>query len=108
MTNAQMRGMVLYVRITSATQAVIDNLDIEQASTIVRRNGWVAARVGDDNTGNHTLSLMRGPFVLQEVGCYSPEDWEQLYALYQRGYIQFPWVAGPRDAHAGQVGPWEL
>ena len=108
MTNAQMRGMVLYARITSATQAVIDNLDIEQASTIVRRNGWMAARVGDDNTGNHTLYLMRGPFVLQEVGCYSPEDWEQLYALYQRGDIQFPWVAGPRDAQAGQVGPWEL
>ena len=109
LTNAQMRGMVLYVRITSATQAVIDNLDIEQASTIVRRNGWVAARVGDDNTGNHTLYLMRGPFVLQEVGCYSPEDWEQLYALYQRGDITYPWVAGPRNATAaGEKGPWEL
>lgn len=108
LTNAQMQGMVLYARITSATQAVIDNLDIEQASTIVRRNGWVAARVPDNNTGNHTLYLMHGPFVLQEVGCYSPEDWESLYALYQSGKIQLPWVAGPRDAQAGQLGPWEL
>lgn len=109
LTNAQMRGMVLYARVTSGTQSVIDNLDIEQASTIVRRNGWVAARVLDDNTGNHTLYLMRGPLVLEEVGVYTPDDWEQLYALYQAGTIQFPWVAGPRDATAaGQTGPWEL
>lgn len=109
LTNAQMRGVVLYARITSGTQAVIDNLDIEQARILVRRDGWVASRVPDDNTGNHTLYLMRGPFVLQEVGCYTPEDWEQLYAAYEAGRIQFPWVAGPRDATtAGQVGPWEL
>lgn len=104
-----MSGNVLYARITSATQAVIDNLDIEQASTIVRRNGWIAARVHGNNTGNHSLSLVRGPFVLQEVGCYTPDDWESLYALYQAGTIQFPWVAGPRNATAaGEKGPWEL
>lgn len=109
LTNAQMRGMVLYARVTSGTQAVIDNLDIEQAGTIVRRNGWVAARVGDGNTGNHTLGLMRGPLVLQEVGCYTPEDWERLYDAYEAGRIPYPWVAGPRDATtAGQIGPWEL
>lgn len=103
-----MSGKVLYARITSGTQAVIDNLSVENASTIVRRNGWIAARVPDNNTGAHSLSLVRGPFVLQEVGCYTPDDWESLYALYQAGTIQLPWVAGPRDTQVGQTGPWEL
>ena len=108
LTAQAMRGKVLYARITSGTQAVIDNLNVEQASTIVRRDGWIAARVADNNTGSHSLSLIHGPFVLNEVGCYTPDDWEQLYALYQAGTIQFPWMAGPRDAQAGQAGPWEL
>lgn len=104
-----MRGKVLYARITSATQAVIDNLSVENASTIVRSNGWIAARVHDNNTGTHSLSLVRGPFVLQEVGCYTPDDWESLYTLYQSGKIQLPWMAGPRNATAaGETGPWEL
>ena len=108
LTGQYMSGKVLYARITSATQAVIDNLSVENASTIVRRNGWIAARVPDNNTGSHSLSLMRGPFVLEQVGCYTPEDWESLYALYQNGDITHPWLAGPRDAQAGQTGPWEL
>ena len=109
LTNQFLAGKVLYARVTSSKQAVLDGMDIESASLLVRRNGWVAARVADGLVGNHTIWLRNGPFVLQEVGCYSPEDWEQLYALYQRGDIQFPWVAGPRDATtAGQVGPWEL
>ena len=96
---------MLYARITSETQAVIDNLIVENASTIVRRDVCVASRGADGNTGSQSLSLIRGPFVLQEVGCYTPDDWEQLYALYQAGTIQIPWVAVPRDA---QAGPWEL
>lgn len=109
LTNQFMAGKVLYARITSSKQAVLDRMDIEYASLLVRRNGWVAARVADGLVSNHTIWLNNGPFVLQEVGCYSPEDWELLYALYQSGAIQFPWVAGPRDATmAGQIGPWEL
>lgn len=109
LTNAQMRGVVLYARITSETQAVIDNLDIEQARILVRRDGWVASRVPDDNTGNHTLPLAYGPFTLCEVGVYTPEDWAKLYDAYQKGKIAYPWVAGPRDATmAGETGPWEL
>lgn len=107
--NANMSGKVLYARITSDVHTVFDNLAVENATTIVRRDGWIAARVADDNTSNHTLPLQYGPLVLQEVGCYSPEDWEQLYALYQKGDITYPWVAGPRNATAaGEKGPWEL
>lgn len=71
----------------------------------MRQDGWVAARVDDGYASNHSLWLARGPFVLDEVGVYSPDDWEKLYAAYQRGDIQYPWVAGPRN---GTRGPWEL
>ena len=108
LTNQFLAGKVLYARVTSSKQAVLDGLDIESASLLVRRNGWIAARVADGLVGNHAIWLTNGSFVLQEVGCYTPDDWESLYALYQAGTIQFPWVAGPRDAQAGQAGPWEL
>ena len=109
LTGQAMRGKVLYARVISGTQAVLDNLSVENASTIVRRDGWIAARVHDNNTGSHSLSLIRGPFVLEQVGVYTPEDWESLYALYQACTIQLPWMAGPRNATAaGEKGPWEL
>ena len=108
LTGQAMSGKVLYARIASGIHTVFQNLAVENANTIVRRDDWIAARVPDGNTGVHSLSLIHGPFVLNEVGCYTPDDWEQLYALYQAGTIRFPWVAGPRDAQAGQTGPWEL
>lgn len=108
LTNKYLRGKVLYARV-QATQSLLNNLSIEQAGLLIRENGWVAARVGDDNTGNHTITLQRGPFSLCEVGVYSPEDWAKLYDAYQRGDIAYPWVAGPRNATmAGEIGPWEL
>lgn len=109
LTNQFMAGKVLYARVTSSKQAVLDGLDIESASLLVRRNGWVAARVADGLVHNHSIWLDNGPFVLQEIGCYTPDDWESLYALYQKGAITYPWVAGPRNATAaGEKGPWEL
>ena len=108
LTNQYLSGKVLYARV-QATQSLLNNLSIEQAGLLIRENGWVAARVGDDNTGNHTITLQRGPFSLCEVGVYSPEDWAKLYAAYQAGDIPYPWVAGPRNATmAGEIGPWEL
>ena len=101
-------GKILYARITSDINTVFDNLSIEFATTIAKEGTWIASRVDDNDTRNHAIFVTSGPFVLQEVGCYSPEDWESLYALYQKGTIQFPWMAGPRDAQAGQAGPWEL
>ncbi len=109
LTGQAMRGKVLYARIASDINTVFRKLAVENANTIVRRDDWIAARVHDDNTGTHSLSLISGPFVLNEVGCYTPDDWEQLYALYQAGTIRFPWVAGPRNATAaGEKGPWGL
>lgn len=107
-SNADLSGKVLYARITSDVQAAIDQLAVENATTITKAGTWIAARVADGNMGNHSINLVPGTIVLQEVGVYTPDDWEQLYALYQAGTIQFPWVAGPRDAQAGQVGPWAL
>lgn len=109
LTNQFLAGKVLYARVTSSKQAVLDGMDIEAASLLVRRNGWVAARVADGLSRNHAIWLSNGPFTLCEVGCYTPEDWEKLYDAYQRGDIEYPWVAGPRNATmAGEIGPWEL
>lgn len=109
LTNAQMAGHVLYARISDADETVLNGLGIESAPTIVKRDGWIAARVGDNVVSNHTLSLETGAFTLCEIGVYTPDDWESLYALYQKGAITYPWVAGPRNATAaGEKGPWEL
>lgn len=108
LTNQQIAGLVLYARITSDTQAVIDQLSIEGSETIVKQDGWIAALSGAV-ASNRMLGLANGPFTLNEVGVYTPEDWEKLYDAYQRGVIEYPWVAGPRDATvAGEIGPWEL
>lgn len=104
-TNAQMAGHVLYARVSDASDAVLNGLGIEGATLIVKQGGWIACRVPDGSTGNHTLPLGNGAFTLCEVGVYTPEDWERLYAAYQRGDILYPWVAGPRN---GTRGPWEL
>ena len=93
-SNALMAGRVLYARVITDVQEVVDNLAVENATTIVRRDGWIAARVADDNTANHTLPLKYGPFVLDEVAVYTPEDWEHVYDLYQRGELVRPWFAG--------------
>ena len=107
--NQDFSGKILYARITSDINTVFDNLSIEFATTIAKEGTWIASRVGGNDTRNHAIFVTSGPFVLQEVGCYTPDDWEQLYALYQKGDITYPWVAGPRNATAaGEKGPWEL
>lgn len=107
--NTAMAGHVLYVRVSSGRQTVCDEVSIEHATTLTRAYGWVAAQVADGENGNHGVWLRYGPFVLEEVGVYSLEDWERIYDTFQKGAIRFPWVAGPRDATAaGERGPWEL
>ncbi len=98
----------MYARITSDVQAAIDQLAVENATTIAKADTWIAARVADGNMGNHSINLVPDTIILQEVGVYTPGDWEHLYALYQKGAIRYPWMAGPRGAQAGQVGLWEL
>ena len=109
LTTTSLCGHVLFARIRSDQPAVFDNLTVEYGATLVKQGEWIAARIPDNVSGKVMIRTTNGPFTLQEVGVYSPEDWESLYALYQKGAITYPWVAGPRDATmAGQIGPWEL
>lgn len=102
LSNQYMAGKVLYARIT-AGQAVLDRLDVEKATTIARHDDWIAARVNDSTVGNHSIWLMRGPVTLEEVGCYSPEDWETTYDAYLHGRLMRPWFAGDLNL-ANSVG----
>lgn len=102
LTNEQLAGNVLYARVNAA-QDVLDRLKVEGAPIVAKQGEWIAARSPDMT--NRTIAVTHGPYTLCEVGVYTLEDWERLYALYQKGDITYPWVAGPRDA---QVGPWEL
>ncbi len=102
-------GHILFARIRSDTQAVFDNLKIEYGSTIVKQGEWIAARITDNANGSIMIRTTHGPFVLEQVGVYTPDDWEKLYDAYQQGDIEYPWAAGPRNATmAGEKGPWEL
>lgn len=107
-TNQELVGKVLYVRVSSSMQAVLDNLSIERTTRIARRDGWLAAQVADDMVGNHSLSLWHGPLVLCEVGVYAPNDWAAIYDAYTAGTIPYPWFAGPHGAAAGEKSSWTL
>lgn len=109
LTTTSLCGHILFARIRSDQPAMLDNLKIEYGATITKQGEWIAARIPDNVTGNIMIRTTNGSFVLEQVGVYTPEDWESLYALYQRGAITYPWVAGPRNATAaGEKGPWEL
>ncbi len=106
LTTEQLAGNILYARI-NATQDVLDKLSVEGAPIVAKQGEWIAA--SSPVVANRTIAVTHGPYTLCEVGVYTPEDWERLYDAYKAGRIQFPWVAGPRDATmAGQIGPWEL
>lgn len=108
-TNESLAGKILYARVTNTSTATLEALEIGGATLIAAADGWIASRVAADMVTNHSLWLIGGPLTLSEVGVYSPEDWEKLYAIYQQGVIAYPWVAGPRNATmAGEIGPWEL
>lgn len=109
LTTTSLCGHVLFARIRSGTPAVFDNLKIEYGNTIAKQGEWIAARIPDNVNGSIMIRTTHGPFVLEQVGVYTPDDWEKLYDAYQKGTIAYPWVAGPRDATmAGEIGPWEL
>lgn len=108
LTSAQLSGMVLYARISDATQDVLDKLSVENAPVVAKQGEWIAVS-SPGAANNRTIAVTRGPYTLCEVGVYTPDDWEKLYDAYQRGDIAYPWVAGPRNATmAGEIGQWEL
>lgn len=108
LTNTSLCDHVLYARLRSGKQVVFDNLKIEYGATIAKQGEWIAARIPGGVTGGIMIRTTNGPFVLEQVGVYRPEDWAKLYATYQAGEIQYPWVAGPRGGTDGQLGPWQL
>lgn len=63
---------------------------------------------GNNNVHWISCSGLTCPVRIRASAWYTPGDWEHLYALYQKGAIRYPWMAGPRGAQAGQVGLWEL
>lgn len=91
---AQLAGKVLYVRIVDASQDLLDQLGIEGAATIIRRDGWIAASIADTSHGNHTLPLAHGPFILDEVAIYDPSSWSQVFDLYRHGVLPRPFSTG--------------
>lgn len=101
------KGLVLFAHVTCAH---IDKLDYEWRVQTWRGTDWVASRIHDNATGTTSLCLNRGsgPVTLLHAGMYTPDDWEHLYALWQAGRISIPWCAGPRNAAAGVLGPWQL
>lgn len=106
LTNEQLAGNILYARI-NATQDVLGKLGVEGAPVVAKQGEWIAA--SSPAAANRTIAVTNGPFTLCEVGVYTPEDWEKLYAAYQAGDIPYPWRAGPRNVTmAGEKGPWEL
>lgn len=106
LTNEQLAGNILYARINAA-QDVLDKLSVEGAPIVAKQGEWIAA--SSPVVANRTIAVTHGPYTLCEVGVYTPEDWERLYAAYQAGDIPYPWCAGPRNATmAGEKGPWEL
>lgn len=102
---AHLGGKVLYARLQSPSAQVFQRLGVEEATTIVRGEDWIAARVADGNTGNHTISLVPGPFILLERAIYTPEDWEHVYSQYQQGELSRPYWGVPATATTDNAQP---
>lgn len=106
LSNADLAGKILFAQLD--VNISYNKLNIENATTIASDGTWIAAKASDTATHNHTIWLTNTAFILQRVGVYTPDDWEHLYSLYQKDEISIPWCAGPPNAAAGVLGPWEL
>ena len=81
----------------------IKDTDTTEGAVISQRMGWVAGRISAP--GNNELWIERdcGWVTLEGVAAFSPEDWEHVYDLYQRGELTRPWFDGdtyPRNSGA--------
>ncbi len=105
-SNADLAGKILFAQLD--VNISYNRLSVESSTTVAIDGSWIAAKANDDPKSNHTIWLNNTAFILQRVGVYTPDDWEHLYALWQAGKIPIPWCAGPRNAAAGVLGPWQL
>lgn len=54
-----------------------------------------AARIKEPNRIHEmTISQCSSGVIILGTALYTPEDWEHLYTLYQRGALPYPWFAG--------------
>lgn len=100
-------GLVLFAHVQCTA---LNSIAFENNAQMWYGTDWCAGRIRENPDGNTNLFLNpgSGPVTLLHAGVYTPDDWEHLYALWQAGRISIPWCAGPRNAAAGVLGPWQL
>lgn len=91
---SDLAGHVLFARLLSGVQAVFDNLHIEYGTTIAKRGSWIAATIANNVSGSIMIRTVNGPFVLENVGIYTPSDWDKIHDLYTAGILPYPWIEG--------------
>lgn len=91
---SDLAGHVLFARLLSGVQAVFDDLHIEYGTTIAKRGGWIAATIANNVSGSIMIRTVNGPFVLENVGVYTPSDWDKIHDLYTAGILPYPWIEG--------------
>lgn len=86
------------VLVTQTPDTAFATADIWGADTLLNEQDGdtyiKAARVTE--TGRHELTISACTTGVTILGSalYSPDDWEQVHGLYQRGVLQYPWFAG--------------
>ena len=72
----------------------IKGTDTTEGAVISDRMGWVAGRISD--LGNNELWIENecGWVTLEGCAAYSPEDWEHVRALCDKGKLTYPWFSG--------------
>ena len=91
---SDLAGHVLFARLLSGVQAVFDDLHIEYGTTIAKQDGWIAATIANNVSGSIMIRPVNGPFILENVGVYTPSDWDKILDMYNAGILQYPWIAG--------------
>lgn len=91
---SDLAGHVLFARLLSGVQAVFDDLHIEYGTTIAKRDGWIAATIANNVSGSIMIRTVNGPFILENVGVYTPSDWDKIHDLYTAGILPYPWIEG--------------
>ena len=97
MTTAPVGHVIVLIARTPDT--VFATADIWRTDKLLStQDGDIYIKAGRVNeTGkNHELPISQCTTGVTILGSalYTPEDWEQVYDLYQKGALQYPWFAG--------------
>lgn len=79
----------------------IAGTDTTEGAVISQRMGWVAGRIS--TPGNNELWIVTdcGWVTLEGCAAYSPEDWEHVRILCDKGELRYPWFDGTLYANGG-------